>query len=134
MLPALLICITLAAWLIAELYSSVRLVRILAGGIAMVVIGSTTWGVCTVMSQFDKTMQTNTTTKNLTSGLVDITSEPFDLEEFQYRIRDLDKGIEATYEDHTSAKDSITTFLAHYGIEYRSVLQIQVDNPYGAEE
>jgi hypothetical protein len=125
MIVAIIGFLAVASWIATELTTSWRSVRIAVGFVAMVLVGVITFGACSMGSQFNITFQTNTTTKNLTSGLVEITSGAIDIDEFRYRIRELDSRVKPTYEDHHSARLAITEFLSAYGIEYRNVIPLQ---------
>ena len=130
MLYVLLIIIALLVWVVAELRSSRRSVRLFVGGVAIVVVAASCLSAGLLSSQFSKTLQTNNVAKNLTSGIVEITSKPYNVDEFHERVRQLDDGIKPTYEDHFSAENAIRKFLSQYGIEYQAEMPIPVDNQY----
>ena len=127
---ALITFVTVVIWIAAETLELRKSFRVLGGLLALGVATFSAWGICRVSSEFEKTMQTNNVAKNLTSGMVEITSRPFDVEELRARLNELNSDIEPTYHDHRSAEIAISKFLSGYGIKYRREMPIVVDDPY----
>lgn len=116
--------LVLCVWLFAELRDASRLLRIFLGVASVVVSVLGAAGMLSFTSQFEHTLETNNVAKNLSSGLLTITSSEYDQQLFRERVRRLDQRIIPTYEDHRSAEVAIRSFLSDYGIDYRKEMPI----------
>ncbi len=129
--------VLLCSWILIELFDWSRTYRIVVGVLAVAFTVASVIVASCVSSQFNKTFEINNAVKNLTAGLVTITSSEYDQNMLHERIRRLDSEVIPTYEEHSSAKQAISSFLEKYGVRYQeemplerhgSVLEIQVAN------
>lgn len=125
MLIGYLILSMLAAWLSAEFFITIRAIRVSVQAVLLLAVCVASIGFGSFLGRFSLTSEGNNQLKNLTRGLVSITTkEDFDHPQFQEQLITLNKNVLPTYENYLASQQSVENFLKFYGIEYEVEIPI----------